>query len=566
MIYSHRSLLTHALLVLLVSGNAQAQRDKNTPSKEEVAALREKSFKLLESIATELNTLQSPENRARMASNLIESLWKHDEERARAMMRLVQEDINNELRSLEPRPMDDNTVRVFLRLRTDTVDRIAKNDPEAALEFFTATAVDGEKLPPDVAENDQAVRLRLAKQVAANNPEMALKVGRQSLERGYSRDIISLIARLNRKHRSEAQTLYKDAVEKLRGGDVDNDWRAREFAQSLVQEFVPPDADEATYREFVGFLLARALELGCGKKMSDEDERTDFCGWVANSLKQAEKFDPRIARLSQWKNEGYDSSPLSLIYEELNELYAQGDWNQIQEIAAKYPETRSFVYVRSLEAARKAGDYEKALKLMDSLPGDPEEKQRMREYLEREQSRDNLDAKLEMIQKELEGARDNLTRSYLLIAQANLMGEKNRDAGLKLLNQANDFINTLKPGKDQTRLRIVLAMIYCYEKSDRGFAIMESLVPKLNELVDIAVKLDGYDTNYLRNGEWNMSANGAIGEILTEMSQQAAFFAWSDFDRAVSLASQFERPEIRLMAHLKLAQSILNGPPNRFGP
>jgi len=27
-----------------------------------------------------------------------------------------------------------------------------------------------------------------------------------------------------------------------------------------------------------------------------------------------------------------------------------------------------------------------------------------------------------------------------------------------------------------------------------------------------------------------------------------------------------ERPEIRLMAHLKLAQSILNGPPNRFGP
>ncbi|HET7112720.1 MAG TPA: hypothetical protein VFI57_03715, partial [Pyrinomonadaceae bacterium] len=89
----------------------------------------------------------------------------------------------------------------------------------------------------------------------------------------------------------------------------------------------------------------------------------------------------------------------------------------------------------------------------------------------------------------------------------------------------------------------------------------ESLLPKLNELVEVAVKLDGYDTNYLRNGEWNMSGSDGIGGILTQLSQRAGYFAWSDFDRAVSLSSQFERPEIRLMAHLKLAQSILAGPP-----
>jgi hypothetical protein len=36
------------------------------------------------------------------------------------------------------------------------------------------------------------------------------------------------------------------------------------------------------------------------------------------------------------------------------------------------------------------------------------------------------------------------------------------------------------------------------------------------------------------------------------------------FDRAVSLAAQFERTEIRMMAQLKLAQGILAGPPKRF--
>ena len=106
-----------------------------------------------------------------------------------------------------------------------------------------------------------------------------------------------------------------------------------------------------------------------------------------------------------------------------------------------------------------------------------------------------------------------------------------------------------------------LAMIYCQSKSDRCFQIMENLVPKFNQLVDSASKLDGFDTQYLRDGEWNMSAKGRIGELLTSLSQHAGFFAWSDFDRAVSLSHQFERIEIRLMAQVKLAQSVLAGPP-----
>src|ERR1043165_5372262 len=103
----------------------------------------------------------------------------------------------------------------------------------------------------------------------------------------------------------------------------------------------------------------------------------------------------------------------------------------------------------------------------------------------------------------------------------------------------------MNPGKDQTQSQINLAMMYCSQKNDRGFAIMESLLPKLNELVDVAAKLDGYDTSYLRNGEWNMSANGTVGELLTLLAQNASYFAWCDFDRAVSLAAQFDRSEIR---------------------
>jgi hypothetical protein len=142
-------------------------------------------------------------------------------------------------------------------------------------------------------------------------------------------------------------------------------------------------------------------------------------------------------------------------------------------------------------------------------------------------------------------------------------GVIDQKAALKLTNQAREIIDNMNPGKDQTQSQINLAMVYCLQKNGRGFAIMESLVPKLNELVEVAAKLDGYDTSYLRNGEWNMSANGPIGELLTLLAQNATYFAWCDFDRAVSLAAQFDRSEIRLMAQVKLAQGILGGPPKR---
>src|SRR5262245_48502716 len=224
MIYSHKSLLALVLMLLFVSDYAHAQQDKTTPDNQEVAALREKAFKLLESVASQLNTLQSAENRARMGSNLVDSLWKHDEERARSLIRLVQEDINGELHKEEERPFDDNTVRVFLKLRSDTAGRIANHDAQAAIDFLKATEMDRQKVPPDVAYADQALELQLAKKIVANNPEVALKLGRQALERGISTELLLLLGKLNRKHKAEAQILFKEIVEKLRSSDLANDW------------------------------------------------------------------------------------------------------------------------------------------------------------------------------------------------------------------------------------------------------------------------------------------------------------------------------------------------------
>ncbi|HEX6284879.1 MAG TPA: hypothetical protein VFZ71_08395, partial [Pyrinomonadaceae bacterium] len=57
---------------------------------------------------------------------------------------------------------------------------------------------------------------------------------------------------------------------------------------------------------------------------------------------------------------------------------------------------------------------------------------------------------------------------------------------------------------------------------------------------------------------------GEIGDLLTFLSHKAGYFAWYDFERAMNLAAQFERGEIRMMAQLKLAQGILAGQSKRI--
>ncbi|MEP6569106.1 MAG: hypothetical protein ABJC10_04970 [Acidobacteriota bacterium] len=48
-----------------------------------------------------------------------------------------------------------------------------------------------------------------------------------------------------------------------------------------------------------------------------------------------------------------------------------------------------------------------------------------------------------------------------------------------------------------------------------------------------------------------------MGGLLTALAQNAGYFARLDFDSAVTIANQLERPELRLMTEVKIAPGIL---------
>lgn len=564
------SVLALIVAIVLCSGLAHAQENKSTTENVQStdSLLREKAFHLLESLAGQINTLQSAENRARLGSNIAESLWNHDEKRARTLFVSVENDIKAGLQQNREgdEPTDVHTLMVFLRLRMDTVERIAKHDAELALAFLKATELSSDKPPPyGAAESERALKLRLAKEIAADNPDLALKLGRQSLARGFSNDLLSLLRQLNKKQKEQALILYKEIVVKLRTANLARDWNTLYFAQNLAHSFTPPVADDSTFRDLINIFITSALANGCGNKML-KDERSGFCRQIASLVPKMEKVDPlHAAQLKHWAPEGQEWEPSRQAFNELSDLTQNGTVDEILALTPKYPQIESQIYWQAMVKAEASGDVERARKIATAYGGDPERRRLMLAHIDRNQIWASMnDEKLAEIQRRLSTIPRNQERVNFLLSLANRIGANDRKTALELLNQASGIVDIMKPGKEQTEAQMGLAMMYCLAKSDRGLAIMESLVPKLNHIVDAAAKLDGFDTRYLRDGEWNMTGEGSVGSLLTRLAQNAGYFAWCDFDRAVTLAAQFERAELRLMAQLKLAQGILAGPPKRL--
>jgi hypothetical protein len=360
---------------------------------------------------------------------------------------------------------------------------------------------------------------------------------------------MSVFRPLNRKHKEQALVLYKEIIHKLSNVDLTKDWYARNFAEELAQRFAPPAVDDSAFRDLMRVFTTTASANGCGNRASEDDEKAYFCRWTALIVEGM----ARTTRGAGARN------PNAREYE-LNEILQDGNIDEILALAQKYPEMEDRIYWGALMVAKASGNVAREREIATSYKGNPEMKREMLARIE-EPLFDNQN--LAEIQKYLNSLPSRERLNHLL-ATVQWISQHDPKIALKLLNQASEIADTMKPGGDHTHAQMGMAMMYCLVKSDRGMAIMQSLMPKLNELVDAAAKLDGYDTTNLRDGEWNMAGEGGVGSLLTILASRAGNFAWCDFDRAVSLAAQFERAEIRLMAQLKLAQGILAGPPKRL--
>jgi hypothetical protein len=559
----HRSLFICCISLLLLFPLSARAQEPSTAVTDERAALEKKANDLLLSVAGQIGSLRSAENRARIGSNAAEALWKYDEKRARTLFAAVAEDVKAGFTDADPDlEAYNHTLLVFWQLRSDTIARIARHDPELALEFLRATRrPTDEKLPYGTMDTENSLELRLAGQVAAKNPELALKLGQESLAKGFSGELLETLKTLQSTDKSASVTFYQAIIDKLKTEDLGENLEATRFGFLLANQFAPPQADERVFKELLGLLLAAALAKDCGK---DDAEGSEICYQIGAIFPKVEKyFGPRAAALKRWDQEGEESNmqEAGAYWTQVRELAEKGTVDEILAFVEKNPESKYELYWAALKKAESSGEFEKARKIAGEFP-ESEQRAGMIAAIDLAEKRvlthpDNPDS----VQRVLSTFRSDQERIEFLLTAAVRVATNDRKAALQILNQARPIVDSSR-GKTQLEGQIALALLYCSLKSNHGFEIVESLIPKLNQLVTAAAALDGIENNYLRDEEWNMTGAGELGGLLTVLAQNAGWFGRMDFDRAVSIANQLERPELRMMTELKIAQGVLEEPPS----
>ena len=546
--------LLFLFVVVLLPAKAFSQQPK--PADE---ALRQKAYTALESLAEEIGSLRSGENRARLGSNIAMSLWPHNKAKARQLFDTVTKEIQAGL----ARDDDDLNRSLakpnFVKLREDTALRIGMFDPEWAMQFLEGTK------PVDVYIRDEdryALNLRLAIVFAGNNPDLALKLGRESVQHAVvSPAQLELIYVLNKKSRDHASALFAEMVKVAPYRAIRSTMKYEQFYISLARLVEPGLGRDPAFRDLMNYFTDLALEAGCGKKNYVDND--GFCYRLGLVVPFMEKVDPKraaplqhLGRKAAWP---YEWSPELSQY---GDAYENGTVEDLLAIIPKFPEFREAGQIFVIRKVFESGDFERARKLTKEFPWeDPSAKTFIEKLIADAEHIVNEDTSAEILRvasiSNDEEAFNNLFRN------ATEIGAKNPQATLKLLDRASELWDKVPPDRRQMQYQIGLAARYCQIKSDRCFTMMEPVIRKLNELVSAATTLNGYDNRYLRNGEWNMTAEGGVGSLLTMLAQNAVYFALCDFDRAMAMTSQFERREIRMMAQLKLAQAVFDGPPKK---
>lgn len=399
--YRHSLLLTVVVVLLLLLSSSASSQETPTlkPVDEAAATLRKKAIALLESVASQTDSLRSAENRARIGSNTAALLWSHDEKRARAVFEAVAEDIKtgfNEISSSEE--AQTHNYLVFDKLRSDTVERIAPHDPELALEFLFAT-----KFQPDARslrhvglDRERILEVRLAGLIAAKNPQLALKLARQSLASGFSSELLSLIVRLDLHDKEASRSLYKETLDKLKSTNIGSNSTAIHLAVGLATEFQPPEVEVVVYRDLLSVVL-KAVLVNCGDSNA---YASGICYSTATLFSKLEEyFGSQAAPLRRFlSNEHYQPAPARV-----SVVLQNGTIEEMLALLPKYPELQDGIYWSAMEKARASGDLTKARAVAASHPDEQKRRHLLQELNRNQRSEPFNAAELNQIQREISG-------------------------------------------------------------------------------------------------------------------------------------------------------------------
>jgi len=533
------------------------------------APTQRKALDLIESLAEQVNNLHSSSNRLKAECTIADLLWVRDEKRARSLFSAAVTQLVSRMSDIDlSDPEVYQELNIFNRSRQEVIMMIAAHDADLAITALRQTRLQIDKSALARggwnAESEAGLEMNVAGVIVGKDPAAAAKLVRNSLARGVSWNVISFLPRLYESDQKAGQDLFKDIAGKIKSDNMTRNPELANNAWNLLNTFQPPQADEETYRDLLTTVLGYVLN-GNRQTQTGMSMAQNFYHQLDRMAPLVEKYAPsRTAELRDWSQAVEKTlDPQVKMYQDLNKMSQTGTVDEMLAVASKYPpEYRALLYQNAAWKAITTGDTARAKEIAEMI-SDPIQRRQVLDQLDNQTARAAEGNNRLVEARRLADKTKNINQKIDIIVgtAAALAAEGEKKPALELLSEAKNILAAAPQSAAQINGLVRMAQAYLKIDPEQAFAILQPLIVKLNELVAAAAVLDGIDFQYLREGEWVMPGVNNLGTVISSLEQTLAALGRTDFDRARSLADQIERPEMRMLIEIDLAQTALGGKP-----
>ena len=593
----YRKIFTFFLCIIFIGQSLAQIAEKDEPKKSDVSIeLKDKSVILLKSLAREADQFSLPENRVGARIVVGNLLWEHDEKQARSIFQNAIADLNGMIQQIpfeDTEAADEQYLAIYYAnsLRSELLLALALHDPKAALDalqFLTRKKSDGE----NVFTDDQTLELNLAAKITEKDPKQAYELAKKNLEKSLSYNLFSTLEDIYKKDTELGARLAKDILSKIKSNDTKiisasdyagsntnvavvvnnnisgkpqetsysvNIWEVQQYLDTVkklnrqaARDKKTPALSDGEIKELVEILANKyvkqpylsayevskvmpeitkyfpATATAIRRKMTDGATELDKQVQAQNVQNETEvKTAEEIAQLAEKKPVGERDDYYRLAAEK---AVSDGDLVKAKEYYAKVKKKPDYDYLGTR--------IEEGLPLALAKSGDLRE---VRQAL----------AKLKTLEERIE------VLTTLALSVMNSGDKKTADT---LLNEARSIYSGRM--KHRKNLTSVLQMTHAYAVIEpaQSFAFLEGNLSFVNDVIAAGILVD----------EFNEGGSVKSEEVRLEVVRNESYrnvpngvaliknLATSDFDRTVSLAEKFSRPEARFFARFRIAQALLD--------
>ena len=562
------SLTVGLLLVSASYAQSPVKQEDPATTPDQQKELEQKALALLEEVVSQASTLKLVENRISIQATAADFMWEYDEKRARSIFKAAVTGLAEVIGALDQSdPQAESLAQTLTQLRLNLLDTITRHDPQMALELLRATRqTPSLQRRSSSSPQDAEIQLegRLAWLIAAQDPQRALQIARESLSKGLSYELLNTLSQLKSQDKAAAATLSQEIVATLKAENRMTSGVSR-MAFSLLHLLKPPEPNEQLFRELLDLLIRAALNAPLSDKITQEEQylARNMLAQLQMLMPEIEKYAPlRVAALRKKLTElDRVADPSTRSLNEMNRLAQSGTVEEMLAAAAKMPpESRGQGYQQVARKAAGEGEFDRARQIANNEVLEPIQRQGMLEEIDRQAlwqvaNQGKINEAHQLLAK-LHSVEDRV--SALIRLAEMVSGKNDPKTARRFLEEALEMVSGRANNYQRIEAQLRVAQAYAQLDPDRGFEIIIPIIEQLNELMAAAAVLDGFENNYLKDGEWASSGGSTLSNMVITCDQQIASLARADFDRAKALADRWQRNEVQVKARLLIVQAVLS--------